>query len=262
MTLTKFTFPSPLLFLMGLALVGRALVPQDAIAQQIPDDLLDDPHVREEFGVNDFTTPSIRKIFDDLKGLRPLPYDSLQREIPTEPSSTREELALTLGFLLADGFFAVEAEQFLELEPIGRSLLKHAKVLGAGTKISSHTKALLEHGTTNDWNSLRTELSKTQKDVEKEMVLIRDVDAAHLISLGGWLRAFEIGCAASLDPFDPTKAKTLARPDIMEYFVLSLDTLSPRAKNGETLVKISDSLAEMQQKVNKPEQETFTEAEV
>ena len=36
---------------------------------RIPDDLLGDEHVREEFGVNEFTTPSIRKLFEMLDGL-------------------------------------------------------------------------------------------------------------------------------------------------------------------------------------------------
>src|SRR5262245_8451588 len=36
---------------------------------KVPEDLIGNEHVREEFGVNDFTTPSIRKIFDALDSL-------------------------------------------------------------------------------------------------------------------------------------------------------------------------------------------------
>ena len=31
----------------------------------VPEDLLDDEHVQEEFGVSELTTPSIKKIFED-----------------------------------------------------------------------------------------------------------------------------------------------------------------------------------------------------
>ena len=238
-------------------------LPQNSFfAQEIPDDLLEDEHVREEFGVNKFTAPSIRKIFEDLQTLRPLPYEELQRTVPEKTPADRTKLALTVGLLLADGFFAVEAEQFFDLEPVGRSLWDHAKVLGAGTKISRHTKSILEHGALNDWEGLKKELAHTQNDVEKEMVLIRDVDAANLISLGGWLRAFEIGCAASMNPYDPKKAQVLVRPDIIEYFALNLETLEPRIKDNKVVGQISQGLDELQKLIDVPAQETLSEEKV
>lgn len=231
-------------------------------SQEIPEELLEDEHVREEFGVNKFTTPSIRKVFEDLQKLRPLPYDELKRSMPDRTPTDRTQLALTVGLLLADGFFAVEAEQFYDLEPIGRSLLEHAKVLGSGTRVSSYMKSVLEKGALNNWEELKNELARAQKDVEKEMVLIRDVDAANLISLGGWLRAFEIGCASSLNPYDPEKAATLARPQVIEYFVRNLETMEPRIQANEKIVKIRKSLEDIQERVDLPEQEILSENEV
>lgn len=231
-------------------------------AFSIPEELLEDEHVREEMGVNQFTTPSIRKVFDDLRKLRPLPYDELKRPLPEEPGQDRTKLALTMGVLLADGFFAVEAEQFFDLEPIGRSLLSHGKILGSGTRVSSHMKSMLEKGAVGHWEELKEELVRTQKDVEKEMVLIRDVDAANLISLGGWLRALEIACAASLNPYDPAKAALLAKPDIVEYFVLNLETLEPRVRDNKSVSLIQSRLVEIQKLFSLPDQEILAEEEV
>ena len=242
----------------GFLCMGTKFLP----AQDIPDELLEDEHVREEFGVNKFTTPSIRKIFQDLETLRPLPYDELKRPMPEGTPQDRTELALTVGLLLADGFFAVESEQLFDLEPVGRSLLQHAKVLGSGTRISSHMKSLLEKGALNDWDALKIELARTQKDVEKEMVLIRDVDAANLISLGGWLRAFEIGCAASLNPYNPEKASILARPNVVEYFVLNLETLEPQIQKNEKVQRIRKDLGVIQEKIDLPKQEILSEDEI
>ena len=104
--------------------------------------------------------------------MRPLPYEELKRPLPDQTPQDRTKLALTVGLLLADGFFAVEAEQFFDLEPIGRVLLNHSKVLGSGTRISSHMKSVLEKGAKGEWDALKEELVRTQKDVEKEMVLI------------------------------------------------------------------------------------------
>ena len=243
-----------------IALVSLAAA--SVIAQEIPDELLEDPHVREEFGVNKFTTPSIRKIFDELRRLRPLPYDELKRAVPETPPQDRTKLALKVGLLIADGLFAVEAEQFYDLEPVGRSLLAHAKGLGSSTKISSHMKSMLEKGALSDWDELKEELAKTQKDVEKEMVMIRDVDAANLISLGGWLRALEIGTASSLNPYDPEKAAILAKPDVVEYFVLNMETLEPRIQHSDLVKHIREELLVIQKKIDIPEQEILSEEEV
>ena len=258
---------SPLRCLFPLLSLSLFLVfptrAQEAVeSPQIPEELLEDEHLREEMGVNDFTAPSIRKIFDDLKKLRPLPYDELKRPLPEQSPQDRTKLALIMGVLLADGFFAVEAEQFFDLEPIGRSLLNHGKILGSGTRISSHMKSMLEKGAVGQWDALKEELFQTQKDVEKEMVLIRDVDAANLISLGGWLRALEIGCAASLNPYDPAKAALLTKPEIVEYFVLNLDTLEPRIQKNQLVGRIRTRLLEMQKTVDLPEGQILSEEEV
>ncbi len=231
-------------------------------AQQIPPDLLEDEHVREEFGVNKFTAPSIKKIFQDLDSLGDLPYDELKRPVPTTTPSDRTELALQLGGLIADGFLVVEAEKLLDLEEVGRALWKRAKILGAGTRLSSHTKSLLENSALGDWKKLKEELAKTQKDVEVEMVLLRDVDAAHLISLGGWLRAFQIACVTSLKPFDEKKARILGRVDIAEYFLMSLQTLEPKIQETAHIQKLTAGVEQLKNMLDVPESKEFTQDEV
>lgn len=231
-------------------------------AQEIPEDLLEDEHVREEFGVNSFTAPSIRKIFEDLDRLRPLPYEKLKREIPQKTPKDRTRLALTLGGLIADGFLVVESEKLLDLEQVGRALWKHAQVLGAGTRLSRHTKSLLEHSALGEWGELKGELAKTQKDVEAEMVLLRDVDAAHLISLGGWLRAFQIASVAALEDYHPDKTQVLARHDIADYFYQSLQTLEPQVQELPHIQQLAAGLEQLGVMLDVPETKTFTVAEV
>jgi hypothetical protein len=235
---------------------------QEEDENEIPEELLDDEHLREELGVNKFTTPSIGRIFEDLRKLRPLPYDELKRPLPEQPPQDRTKLALSMGVLMANGFFAVEAEQFFDLEPVGRSLLNHGKVLGSGTRISSHMKSVLEKGAVGHWAELKDELVRTQRDVEREMVLIRDVDVANLIALGGWLRALEIACAASLNPYDPAKAATLSKPNVVEYFVLNLETLEPRVQDNPVVSEIRTRLVELQKEVDLPDGEILAEDEV
>ena len=228
----------------------------------IPEELLGDEHVREEFGVNQFTTPSIRKLFEMLDGLGKLSYDALKRPITRQTPSDRVLVSMGLGTLIADGFLIVQCEKVEAMEDVGRALIKYAKVLGAGARMNRHTQSLFEHSIEGEWDKLRTELAATQADVEAEMVQLRDVDIAHLVSLGGWLRAFEIATRSVADHYTPEKTTRLLRAEIASYYQMSLDHLNPRLANHESLLKIRDGLKEIAPLMDKPEGATLTEAEV
>ncbi len=251
--------------ILFLAVSGWAQQPvpvQEVRKAVIPDDLLGDEHLREEFGVNGITTPSIEAIFELLDTLGTLHYDKLKRPISNNTPSDRVAVSLSLGALIADGFLIVQCEKIEEMNDIGRALLKHAKVLGAGTRMNRHSQSLLEHSIKGDWKTLRNELSKTQFDVEAEMVQLRDVDIAHLVSLGGWLRAFQIATQSVVDNFDPEKTRNLARHDIAEYYLSSLESLSEKAQELPVMVKLRTGLQDLMPLVDVPEGKILSEDEV
>lgn len=225
-------------------------------------ELLEEDHFREEFGINDFTTPSIKRIFDDLGDLGPIPYSALKRDIGDKVSRDRVEVALYLGTLIADGFLIVQTERLSDMEPIGKAMLRHAEALGTGRHIKSHSRSLLEHSALRETDKLKEELESTQRDVEKEMVDLRDVDIAHLISLGGWLRAFEIGCATIEKNFDTKKVRSIARADITEYYQAQLETLDPAIKERALIKKLSEGLIQLHSMIDMPEGKAFTEADL
>lgn len=229
---------------------------------KVPDALLGDEHLREEFGVNEFTTPSIRKVFDSLDALGTLPYDHLKRPISDKAPSDRTMLALGLGTLIGDGFLVVQCEKIEEMENVGRALLKYAKALGAGLRITKHSQSLLENSIKGDWNKLRTELASTQADVEGEMVLLRDSDVAHLIALGGWLRAFEIATETVAANYSEEKSRALGRSDVVEYFLASLEGLHPDVQAQENIVILHDGLDAMRPILDVPEGKAFSLEEV
>jgi hypothetical protein len=61
------------LAIAGVGVLGMAMGQEkEAKATKlppIPEDFLGDEHIREEFGINEWTTPSIGKIFDIMGGL-------------------------------------------------------------------------------------------------------------------------------------------------------------------------------------------------
>lgn len=225
---------------------------------ELPDDLLGDEHVREEFGVNQFTTPSIRKLFEMLDGLGKLSYDALKRPITRQTPSDRILVSLGLGSLIADGFLIVQCEKVEAMEDVGRALIKYAKVLGAGSRMNRHTQSLFEHSIDGNWDKLRSELALTQADVEAEMVQLRDVDIAHLVSLGGWLRAFEIATRSVADNYAEEKTHRLVRPDIAEYYAASLQNLNPAVQENAALKAIRTGLLELAPLMKAPEGKGLT----
>jgi hypothetical protein len=228
----------------------------------IPEDLIGDEHLREEFGVNEFTTPSIGKLFEMLDSLGTLSYEKLHRKISDQTPSDRVVVALSLGALISDGFLVVQCEKVEAMEDVGRALLKHAKALGAGARVSKHTQSLFEHSLRGEWKDLRAELATTQADVEGEMVQIRDVDIAHLISLGGWLRAFQIATQSVEDGYQPERTRQLARRDIAEYYLMSVETLHPDLLEMAPLKRLKKGLEELMPMVDVPEGKMLTLEEV
>ena len=209
----------------------------------VPDDLIDDPHVREELGVNEFTAPSIKKIFDDLEKLTPLATEELKHESPKRMPLNRTDLALELGFLIADGFMAVQAGQMNKIEPLAKELSRYGRALGAGERVNRHAASLLENAKKNNVAELKKELRATQRDVETDLIHLRDVDLAHLISLGGWIRALEVGSHSVKKKFTVERARHLYREDIADYYEGMIGSLDPRISERQDIDEMRKIIA-------------------
>lgn len=258
-----------LLFLALLTTLAQPLAGQQAPPppaapgkMPIPEDVLGDEHVREEFGVNEFTTPSIRKLFDMLSKVGKLRYDELKRPFSDKTPADRVIVSLGLGTLIADGFLIVQTEKVDEMEFVGRAMIKYGKALGAGGRMNKHTQSLFEHSLRGEWNDLKEELARTQADVEAEMVLLRDVDIAHLISLGGWLRALEMSTKTISMDYAEEKTRQLTRRDILEYYLSSLDSLHPSLLKNQSLIALRKGIEEMMPMVDVPEGKALTLDEI
>ena len=211
--------------------------------REIPKDLVDDAHVREELAVNEFTAPSISKLFDTLQSLMPLPIAEVARKMPARMPQDRADLAIELGFLIADGFLVVQAEQLDGVEDLAKDLTRYGKALGAGDRVNRHAAALLDSAKKKDVPEIKKELTATQHDVETELVSLRDADLAHLISLGGWIRALEVSTVAVDKQFSVERARQVMREDIADYYTESVAGLEPRISERPNYIAMRDVLA-------------------
>ncbi len=217
---------------------------------EMPNDLLDDDHIHQELAVNKFTAPSISKMFDTLQFLMPLPIAEVERKMPARMSLDRADLAIELGFLIADGFLMVQAGQLKDVEKMAKDLTRYGKALGAGDRVSRHAAGLLESANSGDVSQLKIELSSTQRDVEDELVTLKDADLAHLISLGGSIRALEVSSVAVDKQFSPERARKVMRKDIAEYYSACITGLETKISARPNYSAMRDLLEGLGKKMN------------
>jgi len=227
-----------------------------------PGDILRDDYAREELGVNELTTPSIQRLFTDLEVFRPVPIPLIASRDFDRTFNNRFQTSLNFGALICDGFFAVVAEQKSLIQKIGRALLRQAKSLAVGQRLSSHANSLLELGSRGDWAELKIGLIKTQTDVEEAMIELRDEEMAHMISLGGWLRGFEISTIVTAENYSSSRAAGLMKTEVMDYFLERLTTLNPRLRNTELVTAITSRLQTIRKIAGDAEGRPPTKSEV
>jgi hypothetical protein len=212
-----------------------------------------DAHMLEELGVNTFTTPNIALVFRALDDLAPLPFDTVWRGVPESLPHDRATMALVAGATIADGFLAVGSQKQSRMEPLTRHLRKLAQGLGVGGALDRNAQSLLERVAAQDWTGLRLELSRAQRDVEKAMMALRDEEIAHLIALGGWLRAVEIASTIVAENQTPERAALLVQPTLVNYFHDRVSTLNPKLKALPEFMELANGLAEIRALVSRTE---------
>jgi hypothetical protein len=222
-------------------------------ASNVKEDLSKDPDYREELGVNQFTAPSIEKVFASLDALKPIPFEAVARPVSELTTNDRSRYALAFGVLIGNGFLDVEVERDQDLPALGRELIRRARGLGVGERVARHSKRLLDLAQIGAWDKLRKELSVTQADVESAMLGLHDEPLAQLLSLGGWLRGLEIGAQSVVKTFSPERAERLRNRELLTYYLDRLDSLAPRYKKNELIQKITVGLQSVQQSWNEAE---------
>lgn len=213
---------------------------QDEIAEELK--ASSQEHMREELGVNPVTSPSIAGLLKDLESFRPVPLKVIETSDHGANFSNRLQTALHFGSLVADGFLLTIAERPQDVQNIGRELIRQSRALGVGERLAKRSKSLLELSDKGDWVGMREELVKTQEDVEESMMELHDEEMAHMVSLGGWLRGFQLGAISTDERYSAPKAEILGRVEVMDYFLDRLDTLNPRLKATEMVREFIDRI--------------------
>ncbi len=131
--------------------------------------------------------------------------------------SSREQMALNLGGLIADGYIAVEAEDAQQVKNIGQDIIALAKPLSVQQDIINRGKSLTEFADKGDWNTLKEEFEATQNEVKAAMTENKDKDLVTLVTLGGWIRGTEVITDYLSKHYSEAGAKLLRQPAIVHF---------------------------------------------
>jgi hypothetical protein len=230
------------------------------VSAEKPED--DIAHIREELGVNAFTAPSIAVVFAELHALQPLPLDKLWRDLPETTPRDRARLGLCAGQTIAAGFLAVAAQKPSRIDAVGRVLLRLARGLGIGEHVSRHAKSILELAARNQWNDMEAELVRSQVDVERALMALKDEELAHLVSLGGWLRGLEAVATTVLEDYQPANGRRLIQPELVAYYTDRVSTLNPALRDRPLFKSIRAVLDELKEIIARAPADGPSEAEV
>ncbi len=193
--------------------------------------------------IEDVVVPLPGEVFGALNKLGSVNWKDYVRSNRGSNFTERPRIALMLGSVIADGFIAVQAKDAPAVKDIGQRVLALSKAIGVGNSITPHAKAIIESADKNKWDSVRSELDRTQNSVQQAMNEVHDQQLSQLVSLGGWLRGTEVLTSVVNKNFSANGAELLHQPDLLVYFQDKLQAMPEF--NMQLLKQIHGALVEV-----------------
>jgi len=157
-------------------------------------------------------------------------------------TASREQMALMLGVLVADGYLAVEAQDGQGVKNTGKEIINLAKKLNVSQSVLGRGNSLSDFAENNDWSALREELEATQNEVKLSMVEQKDKDLVILVTVGAWVRGTQVAAEFISKNYSPSLAGVLRQPAIVEYLLSGLANLPEKLQESPLIVGLRQKL--------------------
>ena len=230
----------PLVFLSACPFATPALAQGTAVPVQDFDPLSFPGQV-----VDDVVVPVPSEVFTVLDKLGEPNWRHEIRELNLPKSTDRTRLSLLFGYVVAEGFVAVQAEDKEAVKDVGREVIDLAKALGLSKSVLPHAQSILDAADKNDWKSIRKEFDLTQKTVRSTMDQMRDSDLAQCVSLGGWLRGTASVTSVVSKAFSADRAELLNQPMLVEHFLAVLGATPPATRDHPVVSRVLNGLRDV-----------------
>ncbi len=205
--------------------------------------------------LDSLTVPTSGELLTAIGKVAQPNWQSVYRKpIPTSFTS-RAQLALNLGGLIADGYLAVEAADAQQVKNMGRDIINVARALGVSENVLGRGGSITDFADNNEWSVLKEELEATQNEVKLAMIEQGDKDLVILVSLGGWIRGTEIVSAWMSANYAPDAARLLRQPGIVGFMRSRIDALPERIQKDPLVKKTAAELGGIEKLVSFPASE-------
>lgn len=198
--------------------------------------------------IDDVVVPVPSEIFTVLDKLGPKPnWVAVQRDTQSKakPTGDQAQIALLLGVVIAEGFIAVEAEDSMEVQNIGKAVMTLSKALNVERTVRERANAIDVAAKKKDWTGVRRELDGALARVKEAMIELRSEQLSQLVSLGGWLRGTEALTAVVSKGYTKDGAELLHQPVLLDYFEKRLANMDKKIKTNPVVTKVQKGILEI-----------------
>jgi len=200
--------------------------------------------IKQAAEVESITIPMPGEFFAAIDKLGRPNWTQLVRIGTPQTTSSRAQMALALGTLVADGYIAVEAQDSQGVKNIGKEIINLAKKLNVSQSVIGRGNSINDFAENNDWNALREELEATQNEVKLDMEEQKDRSLITLVTLGAWVRGTDLVSGLVVANYSPESARLLRQPAIIEYLVGQVDALPKGLQTDPCVMKVRTVLQE------------------
>lgn len=190
------------------------------------------------------TVPTPGEFFAAMDEQGPPNWTQLFSPIPAATTSSREQMALMLGILVADGYLAVEAQDGQGVKNTGKDIINLAKKLNVSQSVLSRGNSINDFVENNDWSALREELEATQNEVKISMTEQKDRDLVVLVTVAAWIRGTQVASGYISKNYSPSLAALLRQPAVVEYLLAELAKLPEKMRGDSLIMQIRKQLTD------------------
>jgi hypothetical protein len=246
----------------GILIAVLTLAGMQAWAADAPAPQLSAASLAQAAKQDDFTIPTPGELLAALNKVgKPNWQAQYRAPIPTAYTS-RPQIALNLGGLIADGYIAVEAEDSQQVKNIGNDIMALAKTLGIKENVLRRGKSIEDFAENNEWSTLKEELEATQNEVKLAMNEQHDEELTTLVTLGGWIRGTEAVSGWIATNYSEQAARLLRQPAIIDLLRSKLAALPQKTQDDPLVKGLDPRLKLLQGMVSFPAGQTPTQADV
>jgi hypothetical protein len=162
----------------------------------------------------------------------------------TAPTTTdRQQMALAVGVLAANGYIAVEAQDGQQVKNVGKEINSLAKSLGVSQSLLGRGNSLMEFADHNEWDSLADELEATENEIKNTMVEQKDHDLVILTSVAAWLRGIEVASGVVLADEGLKGASALRQPELACHLASQIHSLPAHTSEQPLVAAVGKTIA-------------------